>query len=117
MTPIHEEEVLGKAYDARLMRRLLAYLRPYRLQAALALVAIIAASVLQLAQPYLMKQVIDRYIPVGDLAGINRIALLYLAIIAAAFGLEFTQMWLLQLTGQRIMYDMRMQIYSHLQRI
>jgi ATP-binding cassette, subfamily B, multidrug efflux pump len=114
---MHEEEVLGKAYDARLMRRLLAYLRPYRLQAALALVAIIAASVLQLAQPYLMKQVIDRYIPVGDFAGINRIALLYLAIIAAAFGLEFTQTWLLQLTGQRIMYDMRMQIYRHLQRI
>jgi ATP-binding cassette subfamily B multidrug efflux pump len=114
---LHEEEVLGKAYDARLMRRLLAYLRPYRLQAALALVAIIAASVLQLAQPYLMKLVIDRYIPAGDLSGLNRIAILYLAIIAAAFGLEFTQTWLLQLTGQRIMFDMRMQIYRHLQRI
>src|SRR3954464_14827476 len=62
---LYEEEILGKAYDARLMRRLLAYLRPYRLQAALALVAIIAASVLQLAQPYLMKLVIDRYIPAG----------------------------------------------------
>src|SRR4051794_33118289 len=114
---LHEEEILGKAYDARLMRRLLAYLRPYRLQAALALVAIIAASVLQLAQPYLMKLVIDRYIPAGDLPGINRIALLYLAIIAASFGLEFTQTWLLQLTGQKIMFDMRMQIYRHLQRI
>ena len=113
----HEEEVLGKAYDARLMRRLLAYLRPYRLQAVLALVAIIAASVLQLAQPYLMKLVIDRYIPAGDLSGLNRIAILYLAIIAAGFGLEFTQTWLLQLTGQRIMFDMRMQIYCHLQRI
>jgi ATP-binding cassette subfamily B multidrug efflux pump len=114
---LHEEEVLGKAYDARLMRRLLAYLRPYRPQAALALVAIIAASVLQLAQPYLMKLVIDRYIPAGDLSGLNRIAILYLAIIAASFGLEFTQTWLLQLTGQRIMFDMRMQIYRHLQRI
>src|SRR6187200_1011524 len=114
---LHEEEVLGKAYDARLMRRLLAYLRPYRLQAALALVAIIAASVLQLAQPYLMKMVIDRYIPAGDLSGLNRIALLYLAIIAASFGLEFTQTWLLQTTGQRIMFDMRMQIYRHLQRL
>jgi ATP-binding cassette, subfamily B, multidrug efflux pump len=113
---LHEEEVLGKAYDARLMRRLLGYLRPYRLQAAFALVAIIAASVLQLAQPYLMKLVIDRYIPAGDLSGLNRIALLYLAIIAASFGLEFTQTWLLQLTGQRIMFDMRMQIYRHLQR-
>src|SRR5207237_8492752 len=114
---LHEEEILGKAYDARLMRRLLAYLRPYRLQAALALAAIIAASVLQLAQPYLMKLVIDRYIPAGDLAGINRIAVLYLAILGASFSLEFTQTWLLQLTGQRIMFDMRMQIYHHLQRI
>jgi ATP-binding cassette, subfamily B, multidrug efflux pump len=117
ITLMHEEEVLGKAYDARLMRRLLAYLRPYRLQATLALVAIIAASVLQLAQPYLMKLVIDRYIPASDFAGINRVALLYLAIIAAAFVLEFTQTWLLQLTGQRIMFDMRMEIYRHLQRI
>ena len=114
---IHEEDVLGKAYDARLMRRLLGYLRPYRAQAALALVAIIAASVLQLAQPYLMKLVIDRYIPAGDLAGLNRVAVLYLLILAASFGLEFSQTWLLQLTGQRIMFDMRMQIYRHLQRI
>ncbi len=114
---IHEEEVLGKAYDARLMRRLLQYLGPYRMNAALALAAIIAASVLQLAQPYLMKLVIDRYIPAADLAGINRVAILYLVILAASFGLEFSQTWLLQLTGQRIMFDMRMQIYRHLQRI
>jgi len=114
---IHEEEVLGKAYDARLMRRLLQYLRPYRMNATLALAAIIAASVLQLAQPYLMKLVIDRYIPAADFAGINRVAILYLLILAASFGLEFSQTWLLQLTGQRIMFDMRMQIYQHLQRI
>jgi ATP-binding cassette subfamily B protein len=114
---IHEEEVLGKAYDARLMRRLLGYLRPYRGQAALALVAIIAASVLQLAQPYLMKLVIDRYIPAADFAGLNRVAALYLVILAASFGLEFSQTWLLQLTGQAIMFDMRLEIYRHLQRI
>ena len=113
----HDDEVLGKAYDARLMRRLLAYLRPYRGHAALALVAIISASVLQLAQPYLMKLAIDRYIATGDLAGIDRIALLYLGIIIAAFLLEFTQTWLLQTTGQRIMFDMRMRLYEHLQRL
>ena len=75
----HDEDVVGKAYDARLMRRLLGYLRPYRLHAALALAAIIANSMLQLAQPYLMKLAIDRYIPAGDLAGVNRIALWYFA--------------------------------------
>ncbi len=114
---MHEDDVVGKAYDARLMRRLLAYLRPYRLHASLALAAIIGASILQLAQPYLMKLAIDRYIAAGDLAGINRIALLYLAIIVGSFALEFTQTWLLQLTGQRIMFDMRMRIYEHLQRL
>jgi ATP-binding cassette subfamily B protein len=99
------------------MRRLLEYLQPYRLHASLALAAIIGASILQLAQPYLMKLAIDRYIVAGDLSGINRIALLYLAIIIGSFALEFTQTWLLQLTGQRIMFDMRMRIYEHLQRL
>jgi ATP-binding cassette subfamily B protein len=114
---MQDDDVLGKAYDARLMRRLLHYLRPYRTEAALALAAIIAASVLQLAQPYLMKVAIDRYIPAGDLAGVNRIALLYLFILVGSFCLEYTQTWLLQMTGQRIMFDMRGEIYGHLQRI
>ena len=113
----HEEEVLGKAYDATLMRRLLGYLRPYKAQVALALAAIISGSVLQLAQPYLMKLAIDRYIANRDLGGIDRIAIVYVFILIASFVLEFVQTWLLQLTGQRIMYDMRLQIYQHLQRI
>ena len=112
-----DDDVVGKAYDARLMRRLLGYLRPYRLHASLALAAIIANSMLQLAQPYLMKVAIDRFIPAGDLDGVNRIALWYLAILAAAFCLEFIQTWLLQTTGQRIMFDMRLQIYRYLQRL
>jgi ATP-binding cassette, subfamily B, multidrug efflux pump len=113
----HEEEVLGKAYDARLMRRLLTYLRPYKSQVALALAAIITGSVLQLAQPYLMKLAIDRYIANRDLRGIDRIAIAYFFILVASFVLEFAQTWTLQMTGQRIMYDMRLQIYGHLQRI
>jgi ATP-binding cassette subfamily B protein len=112
-----DEDVVGKAYDARLMRRLLHYLRPYRLSASLALVAIISNSVLQLAQPYLMKLAIDRFIPAADMAGVNRIALWYFLILIAGFVLEFTQTWLLQNTGQRIMFDMRMEIYAHLQRL
>jgi ATP-binding cassette subfamily B protein len=114
---IHEEEVLGKAYDAALMRRLLGYLRPYKAQVGIALGAIVAASVLQLAQPYLMKLVIDEYIATGDLAGLDRIALLFLAVLLGSFALEYVQTWTLQMTGQRIMFDMRMQIYRHLQRI
>jgi ATP-binding cassette subfamily B protein len=114
---IHEEEVLGKAYDARLMRRLLTYLRPYSGQVAIALAAIIAFSVLELAPPYLIKLAIDRYIPSGDLAGLGLVALLYLAVQLGSFALEFLQTWTMQMTGQRIMFDLRMQIYSHLQRL
>ena len=112
-----DEDVVGKAYDARLMRRLLRYLRPYGGHAALALTAIIASSMLQLAQPYLMKLAIDRYIPAGSMDGMNRIALWYFLILIGSFVLEFTQTWLLQNTGQRIMFDMRMEIYAHLQRL
>jgi ATP-binding cassette, subfamily B, multidrug efflux pump len=113
----HEEEVLGKAYDARLMRRLIAYLRPYKTQVVLATVAIIGHSALELVPPYLVKLVIDRYIPARDVIGLSLIAVLYLATLLGSFALDYAQTWLLQLTGQRIMFDMRMQIYEHLQRL
>ena len=113
----HEEEVLGKAYDARLMRRLLGYLRPYRAQVALAVAAIVGHSVLQLVPPYLTKTVIDTYIPAGDLSGLFAVAALYLATLIVSFSLEYAQTWTMQLTGQRIMFDMRMQVFSHLQRL
>jgi ATP-binding cassette subfamily B protein len=112
-----DDEILGKAYDARLMRRLLTYLWPYRWQAALALAAIITGAVLQLAPPYLMKQAIDQHIAVGRLEGIGVIAAQYLAVLLASFGLEYLQTWLMQVTGQRIMYDLRLEIYAHLQRL
>src|SRR3954454_9479172 len=113
----HDDDVVGKAYDARLMRRLLRYLRPYRGHAALALAAIIANSMLQLAQPYLMKLAIDRYIPARDLSRVSRIPLSYFCILAGAFCREFTQTWRLPTTGQRIMFDMRGQTCRHLQRL
>jgi ATP-binding cassette subfamily B protein len=117
VNPHHDEEVLGKAYDSVLMRRLLRYLVPYRSQVAVALVAIIGGAALQLAQPYLVKITIDRHIQPGNLAGLDRIALAFLAILFASFSLEFLQTWMLQTTGQRIMFDMRLQIYRHLQQL
>jgi len=114
----HDDDIIvGKAYDAALMRRLMGYLRPYWLQVLTAFAAIVIGAALQLAQPYVMKLAIDKYIATGDLAGMNRIALLFLGILVASFGLEFVQTYVLQLTGQRIMFDMRMQIYGHLQRL
>jgi ATP-binding cassette subfamily B protein len=112
-----EEEVLGKAYDGRLMRRLIGYLRPYRRQVAVALIAIIVGAAAQLAQPYLIKVAIDRHIASGQLAGLDRLAALYLGILLAAFAADYVQTWTLQMTGQRIMFDLRMAIYGHLQRL
>jgi ATP-binding cassette subfamily B protein len=112
-----DEDVLGRAYDGRLMRRLLTYLRPYRGQVWVAVAAIIGHSALDLAPPYLTKIVIDRYIPVGDLAGLGTIAALYLVALIASFLLEYLQTWTMQVIGQRIMFDLRMQLVAHLHRL
>ncbi len=111
------EEVLGKAYDARLMRRLLGYLRPHRRAVVVALVSIIGYSVLQLAQPYLTKLAIDDHITPGNLEGLDRIAFAFLVVLVGSFILEYLQTFTMQMMGQRIMYDLRMQIYRHLQRL
>jgi ATP-binding cassette, subfamily B, multidrug efflux pump len=114
---LHEEEVLGKAYDARLMRRLLSYLGPHKWYVAGALLALIGDAVTQLAPPYLVKIAIDTYIAQGDLAGVSQIATIYAAALIASFLLEYAQTYMMQMIGQRIMFDMRMQIYGHLQRL
>ncbi len=114
---MQDDEILGKAYDSRLMRRLLLYLRPYWRSVAVAFVALFVGAVAALAQPYLMKVAIDRYIAQSRLEGLNQLALFYVAILVVAFAAEYTQTWTMQLTGQRIMFDMRMAIYGHLQRL
>ena len=114
---MHDEDVLGKAYDAHLMRRLLEYLRPYWRSVAVALVAIVAGALAQLAQPYLVKIAIDRFIATRQLGGLNRLAILYFVILVGAFAADYLQTWTMQLTGQRMMFDLRMAIYRHLQRL
>jgi ATP-binding cassette, subfamily B, multidrug efflux pump len=114
---LHEEQILGKAYDARLMRRLLAYLRPYRRSAFLALVCLIAGSAFSIIQPFLTKIAIDRYIRNSSFAGLHQIAILYTLTLVCVFSLSFAQTWLINLMGQKIMYDLRMQIFRHLQKL
>src|SRR2546428_2169279 len=114
---VHDDEILGKAYDARLMRRLLQYLRPSWRSVLVAFVVIIIGAAVSLAQPYLMKIAIDRYIATRRLAGLDRLAAVYLALLVISFAAEYIQTWTMQLTGQRIMYDLRMAIYGHLQRL
>ena len=129
MASNQEEEVLGKAYDGRLMRRLLTYLRPYKWHVVVALAAIILKSVADVLGPFLTKIAIDKYLAktpsshswIGDrlsptpLTGIAQIGGLYVAILISTFTLEFIQTYLMQWTGQKVMFDLRRQIFRHLQ--
>jgi ATP-binding cassette, subfamily B, multidrug efflux pump len=131
---LHEEEVLGKAYDARLMRRLLAYLRPYRRVVFFALIAIFFYGLLQAVPPYLLKVEIDRYLDPtkhhqvpqflahflshNPRVGILQIAFaIFLPTVLLTFILQFAQTFAMQLVGQKVMYDLRKQIFGHLQRL
>jgi ATP-binding cassette subfamily B multidrug efflux pump len=113
----HDDEIQVKAYDAALMRRLLRYLWRYRPQVLGSLAAIVVHAALQLLQPYLVKVAIDRYIAARDLAGLNGMAVLFLGVLLGSFAMEYLETYLLQWTGQRIMFDLRSEIYRHLQRL
>jgi len=129
MASNQEEEVLGKAYDSRLMRRLLTYLRPYKWHVVVALAAIILKSVADVLGPFLTKIAIDKYLAgsanshswLGDhlsdraLTGIAQIGSLYVGLLLFTFALEFVQTYLMQWTGQKVMFDLRKQIFRHLQ--
>ena len=131
MAAIHEEEVLGKAYDSRLMKRLLTYLRPYRLQVVVALIAIILKAGADVLGPYLTKVAIDKYLAnrteahslldrflsSQPLVGIAQIAAMYLGLLLLSFLFEFTQTYIMQWAGQKVMFDLRAQIFRHLQRL
>ena len=113
----HDDEALGKAYDARLMRRLLGFMRPHRVAIGWTVVAIIGLSVLQLAPPYLTKVAIDAHITTGELDGLDTLAFLFLGVLVLSYVLEYVQTYTLQVTGQRIIFDLRMRIQEHLQRL
>src|SRR5215470_3091171 len=111
---MQDEDVLGKAYDARLMRRLLTYLRPYKRYVALALVLILFESGLEVTFPWLTKIAIDRYIAAANMAGLALVAAVYVILLAVRFVVASAETYVLQNTGQSIMYDMRMQVFRHL---
>jgi ATP-binding cassette subfamily B protein len=130
--PPQDDEVVGKVYDGRLMRRLLTYLRPYRLQVALSAVAILVKAATDVMGPYLVKVAVDtymtrapqdqlswlaRHLSSAPMTGITQLALLYLGALLLTFGLEFVQTYVMQWTGQKIMFDLRSQIFRHLQRM
>jgi ATP-binding cassette subfamily B multidrug efflux pump len=131
MASLHEEDVLGKAYDSRLMKRLLRYLRPYTWQVTVALGAIVLKATADVLGPYLTKIAIDKYLArtpgatsafwkwlsPEPLVGIAQIAGLYVGLLVLGFFLDFLQTYFMQWTGQKVMFDLRSQIFRHLQRM
>jgi ATP-binding cassette subfamily B protein len=110
-----DDEVLGKAYDARLILRLLAYLRPFGFLVFLALVFLAGYTGAQLLGPYLVKVAIDRHIAVGDVIGLDRVALVYVGAVVLSFCFHFAYSYTTQYVGQRVMHDIRQQLFGHLQ--
>jgi ATP-binding cassette subfamily B multidrug efflux pump len=113
----HEEEALGKAYDNRLARRLAAYLRPYAWRVAFAVILLILSAVVDIAGPWLAKKAIDEHISIGDYAGLDRIALLYIALLLLGFIFDMGQTIVTQMIGQFVQFDLRREIFAHLQRL
>ncbi|MFZ1087254.1 MAG: ABC transporter ATP-binding protein [Terracidiphilus sp.] len=139
-----DDDPVGKVYDSRLMRRLGHYLRPYWLQAAVSTLAISLKSLCDVSGPYLMMVAIDRYFPSGSrsplannllaqslgatnwltrrlpadpLQGINKLAEIYMAVLLCAYLFQFIQTYLMQWTGQKLMFDLRKDIFRHMQQM
>ncbi len=112
-----EEETLGKAYDRQLIRRLLPFIRPYLPRVLLAVLALLAASILQLLGPKLTQVGIDQYIQNNDLPGLKIIIFYYMLVLFGLFISRFAQMYLMEWIGQHIMFDLRRAVFGHLQHL
>lgn len=113
----HDDDLPVKGYDHRLMRRLLQYVRPYRGRLVLAGIVVVLDALAGLAGPYLTKEAIDHGIRHHDLGYLDRIAILYVSVLLAAFGLNYLHTQIMQRVGQRVMMDLRMALFHHLQRL
>jgi len=111
-----DDEILGRAYDARLMRRVWSFTRPHARLVLVTCALFPAVALLELAQPYLVKIAIDEHILRRDWPGLGRVALLFLLLLVGLYVLRATQAYLTQLTGQRVIHDLRAALFAHLQR-
>jgi len=140
----HDDDVAGRIYDARMMRRLGRYVRPYWLQAAIASIAVILKSLCDVMGPIIVMVAVDRYLtpekatldpanamahwvanasplarllPAGAVEGVTRLAIIYLTMLVTAYVFQIVQVFLMQWTGQKIMFDLRREIFRHMQRM
>ena len=112
---MHDEEILGKAYDSRLMKRLLKYLKPYRWYVALGILSSIAVSALEAVRPWFTKHAVDVNIAQHDERGLLLTAVEFFAVLTIRGVIQYGNAYLTQWIGQRTIFDLRMQLYTHLQ--
>lgn len=114
---IYEDEIVGKMYDRRLMRRFIRYVVPYRRAIVVALLVLPLVAATKLSQPWLIKVAIDDHIVTGQMAGLPMLAAGFLGLIFAESLFTFIEVYLLQWVGQKVMYDIRVELFSHIQRL
>jgi ATP-binding cassette subfamily B multidrug efflux pump len=124
MDYIQADEVFGKAYDSTLMRRILTYLKPYRRPVVLSIGLLLLVSVFQLAPPFLTKLAIDRYLATdanltvhARYIGLLKVLAVFGGSLLAGFLLSYVQIYTMSYVGQRVMFDLRVQIFDHIQRM
>ena len=112
-----EDEIVSKAYDTKLTKRLLTYLYAHKLKVLVSIVLLMIISFLQLVSPYLTKIAIDNHISTGDWHGMNNLGLLYMIVLILIFAFQYLQVYIMRLTGQQVMLDLRCQLFSHIQKM
>jgi ATP-binding cassette subfamily B multidrug efflux pump len=112
---MYDDELSGKAYDSRLFKRLIKYAVPYKKLVFFGIMLTLLASFLQLAGPYITKLAIDKYIALKNLPGLYFILVIYLLVMVLVFISQFAQIYVTQYFGQKLMFDLRSRIFTHLQ--
>lgn len=116
-TGMHEDEIMGKAYDRRIMVRFLSYLRPYRWLVVWSLLLLPLIAVTKLAQPWILKVAIDSHIVTGKMSGLPLLGFYFFTLILADALLSYLEIYILQYLGQKVMFDLRMELFSHIQKL
>lgn len=112
-----EEELEVKAYDSKLMKRLLKFAAQYWRLFALAVILLFASTVVDIARPYLMGITIDQFIKKGDIRSLNTMGIYFVVLVAAGFVFTLLQTYILSYVGQTIIYNIRQLLFSHLQKL
>ena len=114
---MHDDEVKTKIYDFGMLKRMFMYTRPYKHLMFAGVILIISASFLQLIGPYITKLAIDDYIKVGNYKGLYTIVMLYFGVLGLTFLIQYAQVYVTQYLGQKLMYDLRSEIFNHIQKL